>query len=73
MGIVLFGNGFPVAGSTISFDPKFPARWARVGTTIASVEMPAELALRCRELSQPPKKNVLFFLIAPPMLAPNWF
>src|SRR3954454_10639639 len=71
-GMVLLGNGLPVAGSTMVFDPKFPERWATVGTTEAMVELP-EFALRWRELSQPPKKNVRLRRIRPPRLPPNWF
>src|SRR5712692_2482313 len=79
-GIVLSGNGWPVSGSLIILEPKLPARCKALGTVVMvtappvpDCELAAELALACRELSQPAKKNVLSRKIRPPTLAPNWF
>ena len=36
-GIVLPGKGWPVRGSRMAVDPKFPRRWSRVGTFVMRV------------------------------------
>ena len=72
LGMTLFGNSAPVVGSVMLMEPKSPPRISSVGTTAEYVELP-EFPLRCRELSHPPKKKVLFCRIGPPILAPNWF
>ena len=66
------GNGWPVEGSVIRFEPKFPVRWLSVGT-MRMMDALLEFAFNCRELSQPPKKKVRSRNTRPAALPPNWF
>src|SRR6185436_3293496 len=65
VGIVLFENGCPVAGSVAGL-LRIPSRSLSVGTEARRVVPIFE-----RPPSYAAKKNVLSFLIGPPKVAPN--